>query len=236
VRLAYGVARDVIGAAEGVMNHVAVAKGERHCLSPILCQPDHLEAPTPTPDEWEVIAINSQVEHQHEAPECQLARASAAMGHRIIVEHLERDAAPASQVEAVRAYLCNLSSKEFKGRYERLLPTDMRGADFLKQYGELLDRSFSIDPDAVYPVRSRTGHPVYENERVRDFLRCVERARDGDDEEAKKIVMDIINQINGLRAIDAGPLAASRLVESVTPLLINVMVRNDMKDIGVKFL
>ncbi len=56
------------------------------------------------------------------------------------------------------------------------------------------------------------------------------------DEDAKKTVMDLINQIEGLRAIDAGPLAVSRLVESITPLLINVMIRNDIKDIGVKFL
>lgn len=56
------------------------------------------------------------------------------------------------------------------------------------------------------------------------------------DEDAKRIVIDLINQINGLRAIDAGPLVVSRLVESITPLLINVMIRNNIKDIGVKFL
>ncbi len=184
VRLAHAAARDVAAADDGVMNHLVVARGQRHCLSPVLCQPDRLEAPAPLPDAWEVVAVNSQVEHRHDAPECRLVRAAAAMGHRIIVAELEREDAPASQVEAVRAYLCNLSSKDFKARYESRLPTEMRGAEFLKQYGELEDAAPPIEPDASYPVRSRTGHLVYENERVKDFLRCAERARDGDDEEA----------------------------------------------------
>jgi hypothetical protein len=56
-----------------------------------------------------------------------------------------------------------------------------------------------------------------------------------DDDGAKRKVIELINQIGGLRAVDAGPLAASRLVESITPLLINIMLRNEMRDIGVKF-
>ncbi len=57
----------------------------------------------------------------------------------------------------------------------------------------------------------------------------------GDDERAKKIVIELTNQIDGLRAFDAGPLAVSSMVESITPLLINIMVRNKMKDLGVRF-
>lgn len=56
-----------------------------------------------------------------------------------------------------------------------------------------------------------------------------------DDEDAKKIVIDLINQIDGLRALDAGPLAASRMIESITPLLITISIKNKMKDLGVKF-
>jgi hypothetical protein len=57
----------------------------------------------------------------------------------------------------------------------------------------------------------------------------------GDDESAKKKVMDLTNQIEGLKAWDAGPLAVSSMVESITPLLINLMVRNKMRDLGVRF-
>ncbi len=48
-----------------------------------------------------------------------------------------------------------------------------------------------------------------------------------DDEEAKKIVIDLTNQIEGLRALDAGSLAASRMIESITPLIVNIMIRNN---------
>ncbi len=57
----------------------------------------------------------------------------------------------------------------------------------------------------------------------------------GDDEEAKLEVMNLIDQINGLRPLDAGPLVVSRMVESLTPLIVNIMVRNKMKDLGLRF-
>ena len=49
------------------------------------------------------------------------------------------------------------------------------------------------------------------------------------------MVIDLTNQIKGLRAFDAGPLAVSSMVEAITPLLINIMVRNKLKDLGVRF-
>ena len=56
-----------------------------------------------------------------------------------------------------------------------------------------------------------------------------------DDDEAKKVVMDLIRQIDGLRPLDAGSLASSRMVESITPLLVNIMIRNRIKNLGVEF-
>lgn len=56
-----------------------------------------------------------------------------------------------------------------------------------------------------------------------------------DDEGAKLEVMDLVDQIDGLRPLDCGPLVVSRMVEGLTPLLVNVMARNKLKDLGVKF-
>ncbi|MEO2117866.1 MAG: NADPH-dependent F420 reductase, partial [Methanocaldococcus sp.] len=47
-----------------------------------------------------------------------------------------------------------------------------------------------------------------------DILVC------GNDEEAKKVVIDLANQIDGVRAIDCGDLEKSRIIEAITPLLI----------------
>jgi 8-hydroxy-5-deazaflavin:NADPH oxidoreductase len=58
----------------------------------------------------------------------------------------------------------------------------------------------------------------------------------GDDEPAKREVMGIVNRISRLRAFDAGPLAASCMVESLTPLLLNIARYNKMRDVGIQFL
>ncbi|MDD1692991.1 MAG: NADPH-dependent F420 reductase [Methanoregula sp.] len=57
----------------------------------------------------------------------------------------------------------------------------------------------------------------------------------GDDPAAKQQVMEIVNRVSKLRAFDAGPLAASNLVESITPLLLNIARYNKMKDVGIQF-
>jgi predicted dinucleotide-binding enzyme len=58
----------------------------------------------------------------------------------------------------------------------------------------------------------------------------------GDDPEAKKVVMEIVNSVSKLQAYDAGPLAASSMVESLTPLLLNIARYNKMRDVGMQFL
>ncbi len=58
----------------------------------------------------------------------------------------------------------------------------------------------------------------------------------GDDADAKNLVRNLSNEIEGLRALDAGPLANAAEVESVTPLVINIAKYNDdMHDVGVKW-
>jgi NADPH-dependent F420 reductase len=57
-----------------------------------------------------------------------------------------------------------------------------------------------------------------------------------DDEAAKDTVAGLTEDIDGLRALDAGGLANAAEVESLTPLLINVAQRNDdLWDLGVRF-
>ncbi len=57
----------------------------------------------------------------------------------------------------------------------------------------------------------------------------------GDDAEAKKVVMDIVNKVSRFKAFDAGPLAVSSMVESLTPLLLNIARYNKMRDVGIQF-
>jgi len=57
----------------------------------------------------------------------------------------------------------------------------------------------------------------------------------GDDDPAKREIMGIVNKVSKLQAFDAGPLAASCLVESLTPLLLNIARYNKMRDVGIQF-
>jgi 8-hydroxy-5-deazaflavin:NADPH oxidoreductase len=57
----------------------------------------------------------------------------------------------------------------------------------------------------------------------------------GDDDEAKREVMNIVNRVSQLQAFDGGPLAASSLVEALTPLLLNIARYNKMRDVGIQF-
>ena len=56
----------------------------------------------------------------------------------------------------------------------------------------------------------------------------------GDDKNSVEIVNGLINEIEGLRPIYLGPSALAYLVEMSTPLLLNAMIRNKMKNPGIK--
>ena len=56
----------------------------------------------------------------------------------------------------------------------------------------------------------------------------------GDDKDAVGIVNQLINEIQGLRAIYLGPGELSYMAEISTPLLLNAMIRNKIKNPGIK--
>ncbi|MFA9417295.1 NADPH-dependent F420 reductase [Natrinema sp. HArc-T2] len=58
-----------------------------------------------------------------------------------------------------------------------------------------------------------------------------------DDDTARDTVCNLARELEGLRALEAGPLANAAEVESVTPLVINIAKYNDdMHDVGVKWI
>ena len=58
----------------------------------------------------------------------------------------------------------------------------------------------------------------------------------GDSKESVEVVNGLINEIEGLRSIYLGPGALAYLVEMCTPLLLNAMIRNKMKNPGIKII
>jgi NADPH-dependent F420 reductase len=60
-----------------------------------------------------------------------------------------------------------------------------------------------------------------------DVLVCGNRKAD------KARVIELVDQIKGLRAVDCGPLEMARIVEQFTPLLISINIRNKVRA-GIK--
>jgi NADPH-dependent F420 reductase len=61
-----------------------------------------------------------------------------------------------------------------------------------------------------------------------DILVC------GDDKAAKQTLFSLVKLIPGLRPVDAGPLEMSRIVESITALLISVNIRYRIHHSGIR--
>lgn len=57
----------------------------------------------------------------------------------------------------------------------------------------------------------------------------------GDDDEAKQIVSSLTEEMPRLRALDAGPLRVSSMIEGMTPLIINLNIRYKPRHFSVKF-
>ncbi|MGH7908221.1 MAG: coenzyme F420:NADP oxidoreductase, partial [Thermodesulfobacteriota bacterium] len=57
----------------------------------------------------------------------------------------------------------------------------------------------------------------------------------GDDEEAKAVVKRLTEEMPNLRALDAGSLEASMMIEAITPLIINLNMRYKPQEFSVKF-
>ena len=56
----------------------------------------------------------------------------------------------------------------------------------------------------------------------------------GDDEDAKKVVLELARAIPGVHGVDAGPLSNSRTVEQLTALLVSLNIRYRVKTAGLR--
>jgi len=55
-----------------------------------------------------------------------------------------------------------------------------------------------------------------------------------DDNDAKKIVKELAEKIPGVKGIDCGALENARIIEKITPLLINLNMKNKIKNAGIR--
>jgi len=75
---------------------------------------------------------------------------------------------------------------------------------------------------------------------VAESLQRIEKKVDSDvivcsdSQDVRKAVMDLANEVRGVRAIDGGRLENSRIVEQMTALLIGINIRYKVTDAGIR--
>jgi len=167
----------VVGAPCGIMDQIAVACGRRGRLLHILCQPGRVVGEVALPSFCEVAGVNSHVRHSVGGERYTATRVATFMGRRVIFERIRRRGGTARGEEPFGGYLCNISPEAYRLVYRRWLPQRLSGAQFLRRHETTEDPVAPVDPKRIYRVESRTSHPIHENARVLEFLRCLDNAR-----------------------------------------------------------
>lgn len=180
--LAQKVENLVVGAPCGLMDQLASHFGKVGKLLPIVCQPDTLLPKIDIPDDLKFVGIDSGVRHSVGGASYGDVRCAAFMGYTIIASHLGVSPQQIQQACAsgqrsqlpYKGYLCNIPAKEFKQKFIPLLPDTMTGEEFIKNYGGTIDPVTSVAKDGTYKILNCTAHPVYENERVTEFMKILQ--------------------------------------------------------------
>lgn len=164
----------VVGAPCGIMDQIAVTSGKREKLTHILCRPGNIMGSVDIPAGTAFVGINSMVKHSVGGAAYGDVRIGAFMGKRMI------NCARVQMNERPVDYLTEISVDEFEQKYRAILPQTMVGSAFLEQYQTHEDPITKIQPDATYRVQGPTAHPVYENQRVLDFIAHLKAAAEGE--------------------------------------------------------
>ena len=184
-RLAQIVENRIAGAPCGIMDQVTAVAGTSAKILSILCQPDKILEFVSSPLNVSFVGIHTKVRRSTASTAYIDTRIGAFMGLTIL------KAAFASETEASAEegdyaqkisdaladnYLCNVSVQEFHEWCETLLPEQMHGEEFLEKYGEIVDTATQVDPERIYPVKSRVEHMIYENARTQQFITAIKNA------------------------------------------------------------
>ena len=150
--LAQRAEQSVAGAPCGAMDQTVVACGEEGRLLAVACRPaevvDSIELPSPLT----VWGIDSGIHHAVAGDNYRRVRCAAFMGKALLGRE--------------NGYLAVLNRRRVD--VDRL-PEQLSGAEFLRLRQRVEDRFSTIEPEAVYPVRAATAHPIDEQVRVQAF-------------------------------------------------------------------
>ncbi len=174
-RLGQMAENHVVGAPCGIMDQTAITSGREGCLTHILCRPGEVKGEVEIPAGTGFVGINSMIRHSVAGSPYGDTRIGAFMGKRIIND------LRAKTGKGALDYLTELSMEQFRAEYEKALPQEIVGSEFLRLHKTHDDPVTKISPDATYCVAGPTRHPIGENERVLKFMDALHAAKNGDE-------------------------------------------------------
>ncbi|HYE20489.1 MAG TPA: hypothetical protein VEA69_18725 [Tepidisphaeraceae bacterium] len=169
----------IAGAPCGIMDQATAALGTPSELFRLLCQPHQLIDPLPLPPGVRVVGVDTGVYHSVAAGRYARTRAAAFMGHRLILDRM-RQMGRINGKELVGdpldGYLANLPLQDYKDFFRPFLPAVLSGAQFVAEFGATVDPVSRVEADVDYAVQTATDHHVHDAERVRNFVKFIEKA------------------------------------------------------------
>jgi galactokinase len=167
------VQNHILGIPCGPSAAACALLGESGSLLQVLCQPLEVVGRLPVPERVALMGIDCGARHPAAAQKFREARVAAFMGRRII----ERVLAARGQSSDWGGYVARVSVCDYVDTFRDRLPTKMRGKDFLARFGPTGDPLTAVEENAVYKIRSRTEHHIYENARAHQFAERLARTQ-----------------------------------------------------------
>lgn len=173
VRGADGVAVPV-----GLMTQAGPFLGKSGELLQVCCGSFDVGTPLALPAGVTLVGIDCGVLHPQADGKYGAAFTAALMGREIIARLMPM-VCPQARWDGM---LARVSVTDFVDQLRDRIPTKLKGAQYLERFGPPADAPVPVDPAAMYKVRSRAEHHIYEEDRVRQFAERLARARRTGDE------------------------------------------------------
>ena len=178
-RLAQIVENRIAGAPCGIMDQVTAVAGTSTKILSMLCQPDKILEFVSCPSNVSFVGIHTKVRRSTASTAYVDTRIGAFIGLTILKQHFAAEESERNRKLSdalADNYLCNISVQAFQEQCEPILPEQIHGKEFLEKYGETVDTATQVDPEKLYPVKSRVEHMIYENARTQQFIAAIKNA------------------------------------------------------------
>ncbi|HUZ45821.1 MAG TPA: galactokinase family protein [Terriglobia bacterium] len=185
----------------GIMDQAIIVMGHEGSCLPLLCKPCEPHPPVRLPSDLAVWAIDSGVRHAVTGIEYEAARAACFMGYKMICDWEKLNLRLDDSNDIPRwvdsrwdGYPSNISPSQFRSLYERRLPEEWTGEEYLKSSKLHIDPFTPVRPEAKYPIRAATRYAVEENQRVCLFAELARGNGQQNSTEAFRLMGDLMYQ------------------------------------------